>query len=217
MVLGRRPHQRGFAIPALASIDFGAVLEQHPDRIRCAGTRGSQQDGLAFRQRGVRVSANFEQREQCGCVTVNRCQMERRHAVAIRGVGVSAGIEERGDQCRVTAPNGPMQCRRTVRSTGVDVNVGRTDQFQRSRSIAGSDRIDQCRGCLGRDDADELQRRQPEQCQPGEGSLAHKSVRPDQISSKRSELSPMLSIGLPKMPATPSHRFAIDDHSGAIR
>ena len=90
MTLGRGPHQRGLAAPALDGVDRGTVSDQYLCRFRIAGARADHQRSLAVWTRRIGVLACLEQPPDGFRTAVETRELDRRHVVAIRRLRIGA-------------------------------------------------------------------------------------------------------------------------------
>jgi hypothetical protein len=114
MVLGRRPHQCGFAEPRLAGVDVCSGREQPLHSVDAAAARRRQQDGLACIGRGVRIGAGLQQRVDRGSAAIDGSQGDRTKAVAVRGCDVCARAQQHRDELEVVVLHRPVQGRGAI-------------------------------------------------------------------------------------------------------
>src|SRR5262249_25157610 len=117
------------------------------------------------------------------------------------------------DQLSITEACGPVQGGRAVGSGVVDA-CALLDQLERRGVLAALGGGDEWWQRLERARLAERQ-----SCGDGERKrrTPQRSTAEAHVSSNLALLSPIRSIGLSNMPATPSQRFAIGDRSGAFR
>ena len=84
VVIARRQHQSGFAMPLFLRIDFRAMIQQCLHRFRPSGFAGQHQNSIARRQRGVGVCTGFQQQFHHGGVAVHSSFTQRSDAITIR-------------------------------------------------------------------------------------------------------------------------------------
>ena len=83
MSLEGRPHDSGLATVWFFRIRICAGIQEKLYNIRVAGTGGSHQRRLAFRENGVRICASFQKRIDHRGAAVDAGQSERGHAIVI--------------------------------------------------------------------------------------------------------------------------------------
>jgi hypothetical protein len=93
VILSRRPDECRFAVKFVVGCYVGAVLEQRPQGIGSASSRGCHEHRFAFGQCGVGIRPGFEQGIDHGGIARDGREVQRRHAVTIR----DRGIRTRGE------------------------------------------------------------------------------------------------------------------------
>ena len=227
MVLRRSPHQRGLAIPVVSRVHFRAAVEKQLKGFGGTRSRGGHQDGFALGKNRVGIGSGVEQIAHHGGVAVNGSQVQRRHSVAVGAFCIGARAEKQAGHFRIVRLDGPMQRGGSIGSGNVHealpagavaARARESDFFTAARSAlsaactGAADNETRVTSAKPRAEFDHAVNRN-ERC-------FFNVTRPRSIylqsRSKRPVLSPMLSIGLPNMDATPSQTLAIGVHSGAM-
>ena len=134
VILGRRPHQRGLAEPALAGVDVGAARRQQRRTVSTLPVRAAVISTVS--PSGVAVLASapaLSSMRTIAALPLVGGQRQRRHAVAVGRGGVRARLQQDGHRLAIVGAHRPVQRRRAVGLGGVDVGLAAEQATHRRR------------------------------------------------------------------------------------